>query len=122
MKKYQDFTREELQQEKELLMKKYKEYQDLHLNLNMARGKPGADQLALSMPMLDVLNSASDCHDKYGTDARNYQKICDACIRFSPVLFGPAQMKGMHGLNEYLDTVSLPGAVDFYKGVIQKIR
>ena len=60
MKKYQDFTREELQQEKELLMKKYKEYQDLHLNLNMARGKPGADQLALSMPMLDVLNSSSD--------------------------------------------------------------
>ncbi len=57
-----------------------------------------------------------------GTDARNYQKICDACIRFSPVLFGPAQMKGMHGLNEYLDTVSLPGAVDFYKGVIRKIR
>ena len=72
MKKYQEFTREELQQEKDLLMKKYKEYQDLHLNLNMARGKPGADQLALSMPMLDVLNSASDCRDKYGTDARNY--------------------------------------------------
>ena len=57
-----------------------------------------------------------------GTDARNYQKICDACIRFSPVVFGPDQMKGMHGLNEYLDTVSLPGAVDFYRGIIQKIR
>ena len=75
MKKYQDFTREELQQEKELLMKKYKEYQDLHLNLNMARGKPGAEQLALSMPMLDVLNSSSDCRDKYGTDARNYGEL-----------------------------------------------
>ena len=72
MKNYSECTREELQQEKELLLKKYKEYQDLHLNLNMARGKPGADQLALSMPMLDVLNSTSDCHDKYGTDARNY--------------------------------------------------
>ncbi len=55
-----------------------------------------------------------------GTDARHYQKICDACIRFSPVVYGPAQMKGMHGLNEYLETSSLPGAVDFYKTLIRK--
>lgn len=55
-----------------------------------------------------------------GTDARNYQKICDACIRFSPVVYGPAQMKGMHGLNECLDTYSLPGAVDYYKALIRK--
>ncbi len=53
-----------------------------------------------------------------GTDARFYQEICDACIRFSPVVYGPDQMKGMHGLNEYLDTYSLPGAVDFYKTMI----
>ncbi len=55
-----------------------------------------------------------------GTDARHFQKICSACIRFSPVVYGPAQMKGMHGLNEYLDTVSLPGAVDYYKLLIRK--
>ncbi len=55
-----------------------------------------------------------------GTDARFYQEICDACIRFSPVVYGPAQMKGMHGLNENLDTYSLPGAVDYYKTLIKK--
>lgn len=55
-----------------------------------------------------------------GTDARFYQEICDACIRFSPVVYGPDQMKGMHGLNENLDTYSLPGAVDFYKTIIRK--
>ncbi|MBQ6235347.1 MAG: M20/M25/M40 family metallo-hydrolase [Clostridia bacterium] len=55
-----------------------------------------------------------------GTDARHYQKICGACIRFSPVVYGPAQMKGMHGLNEYLDTYSLPGAVDYYRTLIQR--
>ena len=55
-----------------------------------------------------------------GTDARFYQEICGACIRFSPVIYGPAQMKGMHGLNENLDTVSLPGAVDFYKTLIRR--
>ena len=55
-----------------------------------------------------------------GTDARFYQEICDACIRFSPVIYGPAQMKGMHGLNENIDVFSLPGAVDFYKAVIRR--
>lgn len=53
-----------------------------------------------------------------GTDARFYEEICDACIRFSPVVFGPEQMKGMHGLNENIDCFSLPGAVDFYKTII----
>ena len=55
-----------------------------------------------------------------GTDARFYQKICDACIRFSPVIYGPEQMKGMHGVNENIDACSLPGAVDFYKTVIRE--
>ncbi len=55
-----------------------------------------------------------------GTDARFYQKICDACVRFSPVVYGSSQMKGMHGINENLDTYSLPGAVDYYKTLIQR--
>ncbi len=54
-----------------------------------------------------------------GTDARFYQEICDACIRFGPVVYGPEQMKGMHGLNENIDCSSLTGAVDFYKTVIR---
>ena len=57
-----------------------------------------------------------------GTDAAYYQRICDACIRFSPVLYGPEQMDSMHALNENVDTISLPGAVDFYKAVIRKIQ
>lgn len=57
-----------------------------------------------------------------GTDARFFSEICNACIRFSPILFGPEQMKGMHGLNECVDTVSLPGAVDFYKEIISGLE
>ena len=57
-----------------------------------------------------------------GTDARFYQKICDACIRFSPVMYGPEQMKGMHGVNENIDVRSLPGAVDFYQTLIRENR
>ncbi len=72
MKRFDEMTAEELRQAKEELIKRYKDYQDLHLSLNMARGNPSVDQLALSMPMLDALNSQSDCHDASGMDARNY--------------------------------------------------
>lgn len=54
-----------------------------------------------------------------GTDARFYEQISDACIRFCPVVYGPEQMKGMHGLNENIEYSCLPGAVDFYKNLIQ---
>ncbi len=54
-----------------------------------------------------------------GTDARFYQEICDTCVRFAPVLYGPKQMKGMHGIDECISVSCLPGAVDFYKNVIK---
>ena len=53
------------------------------------------------------------------TDASFYQAICDDCIRFAPVVAGPEQMKGMHGLNETMGVDCLPGAVDFYKKLIR---
>ncbi len=56
------------------------------------------------------------------TDARNYQEICDCVFRFAPVIYGPEQMKGMHGLNENIEYNCLPGAVDFYKNVIKNNR
>lgn len=53
-----------------------------------------------------------------GTDARFYGDIAETSIRFTPVIFGPAQMKGMHGIDECLDIRSLPGAVDYFKALI----
>lgn len=52
------------------------------------------------------------------TDARFYQKICPNVVRFAPVIYGPEQMKGMHGVNENIEYSCLPGAVDFYKNLI----
>lgn len=52
------------------------------------------------------------------TDAQFYQPVCKNCIRFAPVIFGPEQMKGMHGLNETIEYNCLPGAVRFYKNLI----
>lgn len=54
------------------LLEQYKKYQDMHLSLNMARGKPCKEQLDLSMPMMDVLNSKADLTDEDGDDCRNY--------------------------------------------------
>lgn len=53
------------------------------------------------------------------TDCRFYNDVCDNCVRFSPVIFGPEQMKGMHGIDENLATNCLPGAVDYYKNLIR---
>ena len=52
------------------------------------------------------------------TDCAFWQEICENCVRFAPVIYGPAQMKGMHGLNECMEISCLPGAVDFYKNLI----
>ncbi|MCF0137908.1 MAG: M20/M25/M40 family metallo-hydrolase [Oscillospiraceae bacterium] len=54
-----------------------------------------------------------------GTDCRYFSDICDNCIRFAPVVFGPAQLKGMHGIDECIDADCLPGAVDFYRNIIE---
>ena len=53
------------------------------------------------------------------TDSRFYQEICPNVLRFAPVIYGPEQMKGMHGLNENIEINCLPGCVDFYKNVIR---
>ena len=52
------------------------------------------------------------------TDARNYEPIADHVVRFAPVIYGPEQMKGMHGMNENIEYNCLPGAVDFYRNLI----
>ena len=53
------------------------------------------------------------------TDAQFYQLVCKSCIRFAPVIYGPEQMKGMHGLNENIEYSCLPGAVRFYQNLIR---
>ena len=72
MKPYSEMTRQELLEQKAALKAEYNEYQKRKLTLNMARGKPGQDQLNLSMGMMDVLNSDSDLTCDDGTDCRNY--------------------------------------------------
>ena len=72
MKAYKDLTKNELLTVKAALEEEYKTMESKGLSLNMARGKPGFSQLALSMPMLDVFNSTSDMRTMLGNDTRNY--------------------------------------------------
>lgn len=72
MKAYVDMSQDELLTVKASLEEEFKTEEAKGLSLNMARGKPGASQLALSMPMLDVINSKSDMTTVLGNDTRNY--------------------------------------------------
>ncbi len=72
MKAYQEMSKEELLELKSQLEKEFEDTKSKGLKLDMSRGKPGASQLALSMPMLDVINSASDMRTVLGNDTRNY--------------------------------------------------
>lgn len=75
MKAYQQMNREELLAEKAQLEAALADYKARGIKLNMARGKPGANQLDLSMPMLDVLDSGSNCTTESGVDCRNYGEL-----------------------------------------------
>ncbi|MDE7435251.1 MAG: aminotransferase class I/II-fold pyridoxal phosphate-dependent enzyme [Lachnospiraceae bacterium] len=75
MQTYQEMSKEELYGIKEGLEKEYARYKGLGLALNMARGKPAPEQLDLSMPMMDVLDSSSVLQSVDGTDCRNYGEL-----------------------------------------------
>jgi len=75
MKPYGAMSREELSREKESLSAIFSGHRARGLSLNMARGKPGKDQLDLSMSMLDVLNSSSGVTAEGGVDCRNYGEL-----------------------------------------------
>lgn len=72
MTTYADLPGDELGTLKAELEAQYAEIKARGLALNMARGKPGADQLDLSMPMLATVTTAEDCRAEDGTDCRNY--------------------------------------------------
>lgn len=72
MKAYRKLSKEELLALKEELTKQYEDVKAKGLSLDMSRGKPGADQLDLSMPMMDLVDSQSDMKCENGMDCRNY--------------------------------------------------
>lgn len=111
MKPYREMSKEELASLKEQLEKVYKEYQGKNLKLNMARGKPSPEQLDLSLPMMDILNSKSDYTSVDG-DVRNYgvlTGIKEARELMGQMMDAPTDniiMYGSSSLTLMYDTVS----------------
>ena len=55
--KYSEYSKEQLLAEKAKLEEEYKLFKEKGLKLDMSRGKPGADQLAVSKGLLDAVTS-----------------------------------------------------------------
>lgn len=72
MKAYGKMSKEELLALQAELQARYDKLKGEGIQLDMSRGKPGTDQLDLSAPMLDVLNSKSAFKGVNNIDVRNY--------------------------------------------------
>ncbi len=113
--KLEELSKSELKSRYDELYSKYEEYKSQSLSLNMARGKPGSDQLALSDGILDpaLLGNfkASD-----GTEVRNYIPECKAIfadiLSVKPeniIVFGNASLTIMY---DYVSQCMVFGAGD----------
>ena len=72
MTSYQEMSKEQLLQEKTALEAEYAKIKEMGLSLDMSRGKPAAEQLDLSMGILDTVDAKSVVKSENGTDLRNY--------------------------------------------------
>lgn len=72
MKPYSELGKEELLALKEQFQAQYEEAKGKGLKLDMSRGKPAAEQLDMTMPMMDIFNGQFDMRDEQGVDVRNY--------------------------------------------------
>lgn len=72
MKAYKEMSKEELRALQVELKAQYEKLKEQGIKLDMSRGRPGADQLDLSAPMLDLLTSKVAFEGADGMDIRNY--------------------------------------------------
>lgn len=109
---YLNCSREELEKEYAVLAKEYEDVKGKGLKLNMARGKPGKEQLDLSLDLLDVLNSKSDFIGSDGMDCRNYGVLegIEECRKLFGDILGVdseyVMVGGSSSLNMMFDTIS----------------
>ena len=73
-KRYSELSLEELLSEQRLVNEELDALKAQQLKLNMARGKPGPEQLDMVSDILTVLSAPGDCIDG-GVDARNYGEL-----------------------------------------------
>ena len=70
--KYAEFTRSQLEAERDALLLEYEKYKAQGLSLDLSRGKPNSDQLDISLPLLSEARPREKCFAEGGIDCRNY--------------------------------------------------
>ena len=112
MPSYESMDKQNLLQLKKELDAKFEAFKAKGLKLDMSRGKPGADQLDLSMKMMDVLDSTANLKCAEGVDCRNYgilDGISEAKQLLGDMIEVPPEniiIYGNSSLNIMYDTVS----------------
>ena len=109
---YLNSSAQELEREYQAQKQKYEEVKSKGLSLNMARGKPGKEQLDISNGMLSVLDENTDFVGKDGMDIRNYgilDGITECRELFAQILGVKAEnvmVGGSSSLNMMFDTIT----------------
>lgn len=112
MQDYSQCSADQLRDELARLREQHAAFKARDLKLNMARGKPSSEQLDLSLPMLDILDSHSTLLAQDGTDCRNYgvlQGLPEARAFMGAIMEEPADNVFVHGassLNAMYDALS----------------
>ncbi|MDO5112055.1 MAG: aminotransferase class I/II-fold pyridoxal phosphate-dependent enzyme [Clostridia bacterium] len=108
---YPQMTQDALKKEYDAVCAAYESAKGKNLKLNMARGKPGKEQLDGVSDILTVIADAADCFDD-GLDVRNYGELMGipAARRYFAELLGvrPEQtfIGGSASLQLMFDTIS----------------
>ena len=112
MSKYAEMDKTTLQEEYKKLSEAYAAYKSQNLALNMARGKPGSEQLNISNDMLKVLAPDFDYKTADCPDVRNYgllDGIDEAKKLFADILGVDKKnvfVGGNSSLNMMFDTIA----------------
>lgn len=112
MPKYSEMDKTQLTEEYQKLNQEYSSYQARGLSLNMARGKPGKEQLDLSNDMLNILTPETVFQTEDNPECRNYgglSGIIEAKRLFADILeVAPENIfvGGNSSLNMMFDTIA----------------
>ncbi len=127
MKAYCEMSKEELAVLEKELKAQYEEAKAKGLKLDMSRGKPAAEQLDMTMPMMDIFNRNCDMRDEKGVDVRNYgnlegiwgaRRLLGEMLGVDPehvIVFGTASLNVMYDTVSRSVTHGVMGSTPWYK-------
>lgn len=116
---YRVMTKEMLKEEQERLLARFAELKALNLSLNMARGKPGREQLDMVSDILTVLDQKELCLSD-GIESRNYGELAGlpAARRLFAEILGVRQEECFVGGNSSLQLMYDTIAKAFTHGLL----